>query len=62
MDTDFPRLSEKTRFAGDALTEGPALTNPQMGLIDSPASIRNAQKPGGNLVSTRTEKFFERPA
>ena len=62
MDTDFPRLSQKPRFAGEALIEGPALANPQIGLIKAPASIRNAQKPGGNLVSTRTEKFFERPA
>ena len=67
----FGRILGKPRFAGEALnvnfgdgkgiSPGPFLSNPQIGLIKSPSAIRSAQKPGGNLVETETEKFFERP-
>ena len=72
MDSNFPRIMGKPRFAGEALnqsplvagnsiSEGPRLNNPDMQLIKSRSSVRSAQAPGGNFAQTRTEKFFERP-
>ena len=55
------RIMGRPRFAGEALQSEDALNNPQMGMIKDRSSIQGNQEPGGNFVSTRTEKFFDRP-